>query len=503
MTHTLHTLILAHRCRSTHHYIVMDALERLSGPQAGDWRALMLHEHTALLAGAKAPDTEFKDFKNHVLHLDGEEEWGGARGAATQWYNTAVSALAQRKWREGAYALGVLSHYYADPLQPFHTGQTESEGAVHRALEWSIFRCRPALKSRMDAAGYPRLVPGRDSNFVSDMVREGAGRSNPHYDEFIDHYDLESGSKVPETGMDDRLLDITAGLLAHAVAGVAALFERAFAEAGVMPKPVTLQLDTFLAQLDIPLRKILAKIDDKKARQEVEAAYREFRATGKVINALSDDDAAIRALHAKERLGLNMAQLKAQPARKPGTRFGTRIDTSDRIEVAAPAMAVAAPEAPAAPALSAQPPQPLPARPAGRLTGDSDVIDAPSIGKRTARRLKAIGIATIDDLLAADPQATASRLGATHITAQTLADWQAQTRLKLALPSLRVHDVQLLVGADIRSPDDLARASARELLEAAMAFARTPQTQRIIAPENAPTPAEVADWIDLARAATA
>ncbi|MEM1152167.1 MAG: zinc dependent phospholipase C family protein, partial [Pseudomonadota bacterium] len=341
----LHTLISAHFCRSTHHHIVMDALQRLGGPDADAWRRLLLHEHTALLKGAKAPDTTFKDFKNHVLHVGGDAEWGGARGAATEWYNTAVEALAAKKWRAGAYALGVLSHYFTDPIQPFHTGQTEAEGAVHRALEWSVFKARPELKARMDALGARAVRGGDDTNFVSDMVGAGARISHRHYDTFLDHYDLDAGTRSPEAGLDDALLDATAELLAYAVAGVAHLFERAFAEAGVAPKPVRLSFDVVLAEIGKPLRVVLSKIEDANTRRAVSAAYAEYQNTGKVIRRLSKDDATIRALHAREVREIELEALDAEAPAPVGTRHGQPLAGMSPAEDVAPQTAPApAPE---------------------------------------------------------------------------------------------------------------------------------------------------------------
>ena len=177
MANLLRNVITAHHCRSTHHFIVMDALGLLDGKDADGWHDLMLSEHASLLAGAKAPDTEFKDFRNHVLHVS-EGEWGGARDAAAEWYGKAVGALREKKWSHAAYALGVLSHYYADPIQPFHTGQSEEEGAIHRALEWSIAKSRAEIVRRIELKGYPDIGAGMGSGFVSDMVLAGAQRSH-------------------------------------------------------------------------------------------------------------------------------------------------------------------------------------------------------------------------------------------------------------------------------------------------------------------------------------
>ena len=52
---------------------------------------------------------------------------------------------------------GVLSHYYTDPIQPFHTAQTEAENAIHRACEWSINRSYDDLAQSSGASGSPHI----------------------------------------------------------------------------------------------------------------------------------------------------------------------------------------------------------------------------------------------------------------------------------------------------------------------------------------------------------
>ena len=210
----LELVIIAHRCRSTHHFIAFDALQLLKGKDAGDWKNLLLKHHTQLLKGAKAPDAEFRDFQNHVLHVQ-DGEWGGSRDAAMEWYGKAVEALREKKWSKAAYALGVLTHYYADPIQPFHTAQSEEEGAIHRALEWSIAKSRDTIKALIDLRGYPHVHAGTETGFVADMVLAGAKYSNPHYQTFIDHYDLHKGVANPPEGLDQTLLDIIADLVAY------------------------------------------------------------------------------------------------------------------------------------------------------------------------------------------------------------------------------------------------------------------------------------------------
>lgn len=630
----LELVIIAHRCRSTHHFIAFDALQLLQGDNAGDWKNLLLKHHTNLLKGAKAPDSEFRDFQNHVLHVQ-DGEWGGARDAAMEWYGKAVEALRKKKWGKAAYALGVLTHYYADPIQPFHTAQSEEEGAMHRALEWSIAKSRDTIKALIDQRGYPHVHSGSETGFVADMVLAGAKYSNPHYQTFIDHYDLHRGVANPPDGLDQTLLDIIADLVAYATAGVAVLFERAFAEAGVKPQKVDLDLPGYFAALDIPIRRITKRMADAKDRKTVEAMYEEFVETGKVVKTLPADDKKIRALHCKHILRQPLEWLDMMPIRPIGTKHvplpehpqpveyqlkvvpvpvggaeraaepirtptvspdpevfdaeATEPEIEETVaeEIAAPEPEVADVERATAPAESIDAPietandadafeidddtdastpevelaaavaeftepvetaeletEPVPEVNAAEamlaeldatdapadteisetsadadaeievsetadaedrsnhITLDSPVVDAPSIGPKTASRLEKVDIWTIGDLLNADPDETATALNVRYIRSNTLIDWQDQTRLMVEAPGLRVLDSQILVGAGIRSADDLANASATTVLRAATSFLDTPQGARVLwGGDNNVDKDEVAHWIDLAKSA--
>ena len=62
-------VIFASHARSTHHKLALDALRHLQGDEAAQWADVLISQHAAYLGGAKAPDDDFKDFKNHVLHV--------------------------------------------------------------------------------------------------------------------------------------------------------------------------------------------------------------------------------------------------------------------------------------------------------------------------------------------------------------------------------------------------------------------------------------------------
>src|SRR5262249_7789842 len=96
------------------------------------------------------------------------------------------------------------------------------------------------------------------------------------------------------------------------------------------------------------------------------------------------------------------------------------------------------PQTPAEPAPSAEtiaaapepaPKLPKPAKPSGALDGQAPVVDAPSIGPKTARRLEALGVKTVADLLALSAEEGESKLKTRHISADVIRDWQSQALL--------------------------------------------------------------------------
>jgi hypothetical protein len=549
----LERVIRNHRCRSTHHFIAFDALSILDGDEAEAWKSLFLVHHEHLLKGAKAPDAEFKDFKNHVLHV-AEGEWGGARGKAQEWYARGVELLGKKRWSEAAYAFGVLSHYYADPIQPFHTGQTEAEGVIHRAVEWSIAKSRADTDARIEAAGYPEIEVPEGMCFVSDMVRAGAERSHAYYQVFIDHYDIDAGVSDPPAGLDETMREAIADLVGYATAGFAAILSRAIEEAAVAPPKVHLTLQGYIETLDIPLRWITAKLEDAADKRTVERMYAEFQKTGKVIKSLPDDDKAIRALHAKEVRRIPLKELNAEPIEPLGTLNETRLaEPEDELilteSAAAPVDDVppaelaelarresgkvasrgllgtrkrtvsepevveieeeveedVAPEVADEEVLFEEPvvaPVPEPESALRQMPSISlydPVVDAPSIGRKTAKQLARAGITTIGDLLDCDPDMVELELNVRYITSEAIRIWQDQTQLMMDVPGLRVHDAQLLVGAGITSRKDLANASAHTIFELAMDFLSTPEGERVLRDDQVLHEDEVEEWIGMAQ----
>ncbi len=133
------------------------------------------------------------------------------------------------------------------------------------------------------------------------------------------------------------------------------------------------------------------------------------------------------------------------------------------------------------------------------LQQDAPVVDAPSIGERMEERLQAIGVYTIQDLLDGDSEQIAELLDHRRVDADTVLQWQQQTTLVCCIPMLRGHDAQLLVAADIVTPEDLAGWDAEELFQIIDPIARSKEGKRILRGGNLPDLEEVTDWINFAQ----
>ena len=513
MSSTLFNVLFAWKCSSTHHKLALDALNHIRGDAADNWRNLCLANVETYLDGSKAPDNKFKDFRNHVLHVR-ENHWGGAVAATQQWYGRTVEALRAKKWTDAIYNAGVLSHYYTDPIQPFHTGQCEAEGIVHRAAEWSIACAYRELTEILEAdlGGWPDVAVPAGDDWLAKMVVAGADLANPHYEVCIDHYDLKKGVKDPPTGLDQEIKDRIARLIGHAVVGYARIMERAFAESQAAPPATSITLLGLMAKLTIPIFWVTKKLKDAKERAIVEATFKEYEATGKVIDTLTDDDYTIRKAHCEEVLKKPLEELDAEEPKPIGTAHGIGAPARPRAYrslVAPPtrrpvggATGLQYAEAEAIPAASNQGTRvPRSENQIDRFYLDASmpVEKAPSIGAKTADLLNRHGIQTVGDLLAADPDELAASLNDLHIDAYTILTWQMQADLCCDVPNLRGHDAQFLTACGISHRGELATADAASLLKKVDAFVATPAGERILRGSERPDLAEVTDWIAWAK----
>ena len=537
MSSTLFNVLFAWKCSSTHHKLALDALNQIRGDAAENWRNLCLKNIETYLDGSKAPDNKFKDFKNHVLHVR-DNYWGGAIAATQKWYDATVSALRANKWTEAVYAAGVLSHYYTDPIQPYHTGQCEAEGVVHRAAEWSIACAYRELTDILenDLGGWPDVQVPTGDDWLARMVKAGADLANPHYEVCITHYDMKRGVKDPPSGLDQEMKDRIARLIGHAVVGYSRIMERALVDAQASPPATSVTLMGVMAKLTIPLFWVTKKLKDARERAIVEATYKEFVATGKVVDTLTEDDFAIRAMHSEEVLKKPLEALDAELPGPIGTAHGTGTPARPRsakpggikpVEQARPdrvPVKEASPEqkpvppvpeakpASSTPQSSVAPGHEVPAvsiargEAGARIEAKSEhhrfyldlsmpIEKAPSIGSKTAAVLQKHGVVTVGDMMATDPDRLAESINDHHIDAYTILTWQMQADLCCTVRNLRGHDAQILTACGISHHDELAGARPESLLKKVDAFVTTPAGERILRGGERPDLKEVTNWI--------
>jgi hypothetical protein len=525
----LQNVLYSHRCTGTHHKLILDALGHLRRDDAESWRRMFLKHGELLLAGATAPDDKFKDFRNHVCHVR-EKCWGGAVESVETWYKNTVDALANKQWSKAAFAAGALSHYYADPLMPLHTAQTEEAGIVHRACDRSVFRSYDQLTAILerDLGGYPDIKMPTGPRWLPEMVKSGARLSHEHYEVVIDHYNINKGWRNPAAGLDDELRVSLAECLGHSVVGIARILDRAIESAGVPAPKSRIALAGLRKWFGIPSLRWKRGRVAARERKIVKGVFKEFRKSGKVTRALPEDEKTVRKLHAEDVLGTTLETLDAIKPRLVGTKHGTgtylRPLSGSSVPVVSVEMrqpsseAVTVPissgkqaeatgrnksvvsEGGAAPRVS----KPVPRLAKFHLDPSSPLSDSPSVGNRTAEKLAAIGIRTVAQLLARSPEEIALRLKLGHIKPDAVHEWQIQARLACRVPNLRMLDVKILVACGICEPEDLAKCEALDLLDRVDLFISTSEGQRAIrGGGHQPDLDVVIGWIESARHARA
>ncbi len=543
----LFRIVYAAHANGTHHKLALDALRHLESTDAERWQRLFLSHSEIYLEGSKAPDKEFKDFKNHVLHV-GDGFWGGAPEKVESWYRKLVEALKAQSWHEAVYAAGIMSHYYTDPIHPFHTAQSKAENNIHRAVEWSISKSYGVLFERARAKPAPRVEPGNDEAWIKDHVIAGAETSHAHYETLIAHYNFDRGVVDPPEGLDDVCKELISDLIVYAAVGHARLLDSAFQEAGVAPPDVSLTAATFLAGLKIPLKWVTRKLEDAAGRRQVEAMYDELTASGTVEENLPADDRQVRELHDREVLEPRAArrhkerkQRRAQsplpqgqfpklastiPANAP--RAAPLPSTREAASAAIVGTAVEPPivtalgergrpaseqlarlddpievvqSVPSVPAIRRKKSDPTdgPRAPRLYLAPTDDIEAAPSIGPKTAARFETVGVHTVAGLLNADPEETADALKTRHITAKTIVEWQLQARLVCTLPGIRGGHAQLLVGAGLISVDAIAETDPGEAMAAILKFAQTSAGQSVLRDGQPPDLEKIHTWVQNAK----
>jgi len=489
----LRSVLRAAHCRSTHHFFALDStlyVDTAAGQRLGN---LLLKHHERYLAGAKDPDDRFRDFHNHCVHVrDGY--WGGAPRLAMIWYERLRNYLISDRLSDAAYAAGVLSHYFTDPLQPLHTAQTEREPMVHRAMEWSIRCCYDEILSlwRDDELRVVYQL-GEGEAWLAEAIFKGARFANHSYDRLVNTYDLERGSTNPADGLDANAKATFASLFGLAITGLARLWERVAQEAeeakGSEIAHQGLTFEAVFATLQVPEKLLLKRIQNRQERNEVARVLDEVRRTGQVVDNIPAEcfvKQQVWIVHQRElawRQPMDEPSDRSEPisAHPPTLSF---VDAQERLGETRRN----ADESIIQPSISS------PGR--KRLHRSDPIIDAPSIGPKTAARMAAIGIHDVGSFLDEDAGSLAVRLETRWITTKTIGEWQAQARLMCEVPGLLARDTQLLVGAGYRNFDQVKAGNAELIHQAITRFADTSEGRSVLRNGEVPALKLVQQWVE-------
>jgi predicted flap endonuclease-1-like 5' DNA nuclease len=482
------TILRAAHCRSTHQFFVVDALPMVTTLDGQHLATQLLRHYKRYLIGAKAPDTEFKDFRNHVLHVH-DNHWGGAPKKAEEWYKHFVRKIREGEWSDAAYCAGVLSHYFTDPLMPLHTQQSEQEAVIHRPLEFSVTKSYDRILQRFKEGRHKVVVQiANKDDWLSDAIIKGAELSNRYYDLLIDRYDLQAGAIQPEAGFDDSSIDVLAGLFGVALTGWAKIIEMAAKESNVQIPEAPLSLTELVASISMPVAWVVRRIASKSEQKAVLALFNEYQQTGTVVENLPAEVVSVTEERKRDR---RLEQDRAGATVKARTIQPLQPNSPQSVE---PPQAPQAPKAPTATVPFTDPSsQPTPTESSLSLT--DDLVDAPSIGTKTAARFAAIGVTTVAQFLAGNPEKLSRAINARWIKPETIVDWQDQARLVMAIPELCAYKAQLLVGVDCRHKADLAKQNAKALHAQLATFAGTSNGKRVLRSNRLPTVEDVGSWI--------
>ncbi len=484
-------IVYAAHCSGTHHKLAMDALRYLKNENAETWRDLFYCYARDYVEGAKAPDKEFRDFKNHVLHVR-ENYWGGAPEKTEEWYQKLKQALVKQNWRQAVYSAGVLSHYYTDPIQPFHTGQTEAENTIHRAVEWSISKSYSEISKIADTEFADFNVKYRDGDgWLSQMVLDGAEFSNKYYEMLIANYNFDRGVVDPPSGLNDMSRRHLAQLIRYAQTGFAQILDRVLDESQIQPPKTKVSAALLLSALKIPVKRIISRIEDVRDRKLVQSIYDEVQITGTLNEHLPEDDRVVRDLHAREVLNLFDQAADDNSDLSPVTQ--PNVQLREKLAEAGKLTSSSSKDFLKTLAEASQ---------RFHLDPADDVEKAPSVGPKTASRFSTLDIHTVSDLLNAEPADVAQRLNIDYINENLIRDWQYQARLVCLVPELRGHDAQILVSCGYRDAAGIARLEPRQLFDEVRKFCLTSHGKRILRSGRSPDLDEVTRWIECAGSIT-
>ena len=318
MTKLLWSIVRAAHCRCTHQCFAVDALPLVQTPSGKRLVGHLLRHYRRYLAGAQDPDLRFRDFQNHVVHVN-DGFWGGAPRVAHQWYDRLLRYLRSDRFSDAAHAAGVLSHYFTDPFQPLHTQSSDRGAVVHRPFEWSIRQSYDAILNcwREDQMRVVFSLSDRPQ-WLGEAILHGARFANRKYERLVNDYDLPRAVKHPADGLSADLRASMAEIFGIAITGWARVIERTALDAEAtrmkeLPRAGGLT-GGLMAIADATGRAPMGwwkrRADYRREQQAVEDLYEEFTRRGRLQDQLPAEVDIVQRVIEVYRKDLRWKQLR-------------------------------------------------------------------------------------------------------------------------------------------------------------------------------------------------
>ena len=190
---------------TTHMFIVSEAMDQLTNES---WAEVFDYYAPEILQGSTTPDQAWQDWENHLYYPHNGNNT--APQAAQRWFEFSRDNLTSGNWEEAFFAMGVMSHYFADPCIPVHT---DAWWPGHVGYESDINSNLAVLE----------LTDGSESiiSNVSQLVVDCATYSHQYYDDVYAAYENETSEAI-ET--DSTIRELTEDCLSLAINGCLSLF---------------------------------------------------------------------------------------------------------------------------------------------------------------------------------------------------------------------------------------------------------------------------------------
>ena len=491
-------ILRASHCRSTHHYFALDALPIVQTDAGKRLVKVLLRYHDRYLTGAKDPDTRFRDYQNHVIHVT-EGYWGGAPRMAHKWYDRLQHYLRCGRMSDAAHAAGVLSHYFTDPMQPLHTQHSDCEKLLHRPIEWSITKSYDKiLQCWKDGDTEIVFQFSNQMEWLGEAILHGARFANQKFTPLLRDYDLLQGVDDPTAGLNQELRVSLAELFGLAITGWARVIERAAADAESsierpLPTPST-TLPIVLAIMRGPRRLWLRYVEEREEQYAIANLLDEYARTGTLHDYLpAEVDIVHRVVE------IYHAEHEWIRQREAKTISPTEGKVSDRLHVFNGNDSMVIPITPCRKLdrfvkKSVHNLSPL----VHKVNTNDALVDVPLVDQRIAKRLAMMGIRTVGQFLRESATKIAHQLNAEGVTATTLSRWQSQVSLMCEMPGIGYRDAKLLVGAGYATTAEVFESEAGMLHREISAFIRSARGRQCLGRSPCPSLADVAFWIEAA-----